>query len=172
MQDSILDTFFVDGIAYEASCEGDEEDWCPIWSLIYKGVLLRSLASVIQVAPQTKDKLADVLRSSAEAAVEQCTGGDSGRVCGFYWSDDENYGPQEGDANGGREALNVLAAVSVLLVDDAGPPNTQAAVDGNTNDGNSDLNAGTDGDGNGAATIGISFLGCTFSILVLVAGWI
>lgn len=49
----------------------------------YKGFTHRWLAVVAQIAPFTERRIARALRTSAESAVLQCTGGASGRECGF-----------------------------------------------------------------------------------------
>lgn len=90
----------------------------------FKGYVHRWMAVVSQLVPSTTKKIRDVLTKSAEKAVAQCTGGDTGRVCGLYWSSGEFRDPRADGTSGAGEAMNVLAAVSSLLIDDASPPVT------------------------------------------------
>lgn len=92
--------------------------------LSFKGYIHRWLTVVTQIAPFTREKLLPILRKSTEAAVKQCTGGASGRVCGFYWSDGVFVDPAVDKTTGAGEAMNVLAAVSSLLANDKNGPVT------------------------------------------------
>lgn len=100
----------------------------------FKGYLHRWLTNVVQLAPFTSDKIRPLLHSSTEAAIKQCVGGDSGRACGFSWTS----GTFDGKMGAGQQ-MNVLAAVSSLLVDHASAPLT--AKSGGTSQG--DVNAGS-----------------------------
>lgn len=51
------------------------------------------------------------IKSSAEAAIETCTGGENGRMCGMRWSLREF----DGDVNLGQE-MGVLSALMTMLV--------------------------------------------------------
>lgn len=75
------------------------------------------MAVTAQLAPFAKERIFSVLRTSAEAAVKQCTGGASGRACGFRWG----TGLYDGTDGVGPE-MNVLAALMSLLVEDTQPP--------------------------------------------------
>lgn len=130
--------FFPDGIAYELPCEG-RHGACTPDMLSFKGYVHRWLSVVTQIAPFTRETLIPVLRKSAEAAVKQCTGGDTGRRCGFYWSEGVFVDPAVDRTSGAGEAMNVLAAVSSLLIDQADPPATN--LTGGTSRG--DSNAGS-----------------------------
>ncbi|KAI5460837.1 glycoside hydrolase [Mariannaea sp. PMI_226] len=137
--DSVLKTFFPKGIAYEASCE-PRKGACSTDMLSFKGYVHRWLAVVTQVAPYTKQKILPVLKTSAQAAVKQCTGGESGRACGFYWSDGVYVDTAVDKTSGAGERMNMVAAVSSLLIEDAAPPLTNTT--GGTSKG--DPNAGQD----------------------------
>lgn len=119
--DNLLKSFFPDGIAYEVPCEGGRG--CTTDMLSFKGYVHRWLTVVAQIAPFTADKILPVLRTSAQAAVNQCTGGDTGRRCGFYWSSGEFVDPSVDKTTGAGEQMNVLAAVSSLMVNEPNPPN-------------------------------------------------
>lgn len=92
-----------------------------------------------KIAPFTSEKILPVLATSAAAAIKQCTGGANGRLCGFKWKS----GVYDGKTGVGQQ-MNVLAAVSSLLIENTPPPVT--AKHGGTSKGNSD--AGTKGDSN------------------------
>ena len=127
--------FFPDGIAYEVACE--EHMSCTTDMLSFKGYLHRWMATVGRIAPFTHDKIMAVLQTSTAAAVSTCTGGASGRVCGFKWSTKAYDGLQ-----GAGQQMNVLAAVSSLLIDQTSGPVTN--LTGGTSSG--DPNAGASSD--------------------------
>lgn len=137
--DAFIDRFFPDGILFEYNCE-QGKGYCKTDQLSFKGYVHRWLAVVTQIAPHTADLILPVLKSSAEAAVKQCTGGETGRVCGFYWSKGEFVDPGKDLTSGAGEAMNVLAAVSSLLIDEADGPVTKKT--GGISEG--DPNAGVD----------------------------
>lgn len=102
--------FFPDGIANELPCESRKI--CITDMLAFKSILHRTLSTVPALAPHTRETLSAVLRSSAEAAVKQCTGGESKRQCGFYWSEGVFVKP---NTTGVGETMGVLSAVQGLL---------------------------------------------------------
>src|SRR4051812_41827161 len=107
---NLLTVFFPNGVAKEISCESEETITCTTDMLSFKGYIHRWLAVVAQLAPFTKDRILNTLHSSTSAAVSQCTGGSSGRVCGFRW----NQGVYDGTDGAGQE-MNVLGALLSLL---------------------------------------------------------
>ncbi|KAI1079794.1 glycoside hydrolase family 76 protein [Whalleya microplaca] len=123
--------FFPNGTAYEPSCE---TGICTTDMLSFKGYLHRWLAVTTQVAPFVKERIMGVLKTSTESAVKQCTGGDNGRMCGFHWTS----GVFDGQTGAGQQ-MNVVAALSSLLIDDAQEPVTNST--GGTSQG--DPNAGS-----------------------------
>jgi len=112
----ILRDFFEDNIAYEIPCEG-RHGACTADMLSFKGYVHRWLAAATKVAPKWEKKILDVLRTSAEAAVKQCTGGETGRKCGFYWREGVYVDTAVDKTSGAGEQMSVLAAVSSLLID-------------------------------------------------------
>lgn len=144
--------------------------------LSFKGYVHRWLAVVTQVAPFTRDTILPVLRDSAKAAINQCTGGATGRKCGFYWNLGEYVDIAVDHTTGAGEQMNVLSAVSSLLIEDAEPPTTNFT--GGTSKG--DYGAGSlfshvqeelrpigSGDQAGAAIVTILFLGSALGMF----GW-
>jgi mannan endo-1,6-alpha-mannosidase len=137
--DSLLGYYFPDKIAIEVSCEGEKAGSCTADMLSFKGYTHRWLAVVSQVAPFTAERIRPILRESTLAAVKQCTGGSTGRRCGFYWKDGVYVDPGQDKTTGAGEQMNVLAAVSSLLIDTASAPVT--GVTGGISQG--DPNAGS-----------------------------
>jgi mannan endo-1,6-alpha-mannosidase len=82
----MLRTFFTNDIATEIKCQNSEVNECERDSLNFKNFACRWLATVAQVAPFCKEKILPVLKASASAALEQCSGGDNGRMCGYQWA--------------------------------------------------------------------------------------
>jgi mannan endo-1,6-alpha-mannosidase len=137
--DNIMKHFFKDGVAWEEICEEDRE--CNVDQIVYRNTMFRSLGAISLLAPATADKMAPIMEKSAEAAVEQCTGGSSGRQCGFFWVDGEFEKPQ---TSGLGEQMNALSAVTNLLLKDAEKP--QKEEKDNKGD-NKEENKGEKGDG-------------------------
>lgn len=77
MLDSFSKQFFRDNVIFETDCETRDPP-CTTDMLSFKGYCLRWLAVVTQVAPFTRDVILPVLRGSARAVVQQCTGAPSG----------------------------------------------------------------------------------------------
>ncbi|KAI2619018.1 mannan endo-1,6-alpha-mannosidase [Hypomontagnella submonticulosa] len=130
--DRTLEVFFPDNIAFEPSCENAK---CNADMESFKGYTARWLGTVMQLVPDTRAKIYPVLKTSAQAAVKQCTGGDNGRFCGFHW----NTGVFDGDVGAGQQ-MNVLGALISLLSPDVPAPLTNQT--GGTSKG--DVNAGSD----------------------------
>lgn len=130
-----LRVFFPDDIAYEVACESHMT--CTTDMLSFKGYLHRWMATTGQIAPFTQPQIMAVLATSTQAAISTCTGGASGRVCGFKWSTKTYDGTQ-----GAGQQMNVLGAVSSLLITQAADPVTNST--GGTSVGNP--NAGSQPD--------------------------
>lgn len=79
----------------------------------------------MMVAPHTIPKIQPVLQKSVQAAVNQCIGAPTGRRCGFDWTTGYKA-PDAGQSGttGACETMNVLGAVSSLLIFDAPAPVT------------------------------------------------
>lgn len=110
---------------------------CTTDMLSFKGYVARWMATITQIAPYTADKILPVLQTSATAGVNQCTGGTDGKTCGFGWAS----GAFDGSVGAGQ-TMNVLGAVSSLLIGQSKSPVTNAT--GGTSGGN--YNAGQDSD--------------------------
>lgn len=92
---------------------------CTADMLSFKGYLHRWMATATQIAPFLADKILPVLKTSTEAAISTCTGEANGRTCGFKWNTHAYDG-----SHGAGQQMNVLAAVSSLLITSAPPPVT------------------------------------------------
>ncbi|KAG8408100.1 hypothetical protein J3459_018170 [Metarhizium acridum] len=94
-----------------------------------------------QVAPFISETVLPVLRSSAAAAVKQCTGegeGEAdGRLCRSFWAREGSDG-----RTGVGEQMSALAAVTGLLVSKKAGPHTAKSGKGS---------GGSDNGGNGGA---------------------
>ncbi|KAI8656577.1 hypothetical protein LRP88_11878 [Fusarium phalaenopsidis] len=132
--DATLDNFFPDGIAVEIACEN--HGTCTTDMLSFKGYVHRWMSQATHLAPYISDKILPVLQTSAEAAIKQCTGGTTGRACGFKWAS----GKYDGKTGAGQE-MNVLAAVSSLLMEHTDPPVT--AKKGGISKGNPNAGSGS-----------------------------
>jgi mannan endo-1,6-alpha-mannosidase len=123
--DSTIRDFFPNNTAYEIACEPNKGG-CTADMLSFKGYVHRWMAVVTQVAPFTQPIILPLLKQSTQAAVNQCTGGETGRKCGFYWTSGEFVDPGVDHTTGAGEQMNVLAAVSSLLIDQTEPPTTNS----------------------------------------------
>ncbi|KAH6647332.1 glycoside hydrolase [Truncatella angustata] len=172
--DRTLELFFPKGIATEIACEDSES--CTSDMLFYKGILHRSLAYTMKLAPHTTETILPVLKTSAAAAVLTCTGGDNKRMCGFTWADGKF------DNSSAAAQTSVLSAL-VSVLQSYVEVNTTGSGGGNS--GNSTSTTGSSGGSDGASGSGNSTgsggssigtnIGVSFSVLVgglLVAGFL
>ncbi|KAI0596702.1 glycoside hydrolase family 76 protein [Biscogniauxia sp. FL1348] len=100
--------FFPAGVAAERAC-ADDEDACGADARFYKGLLHRAMAAAARAAPHTAGKVRAALRPSAQAAADQCTGGDGGRLCGGAWA---SGAFDDSDAGAQMSVLGALVSVS------------------------------------------------------------
>ena len=166
---------------YEVACERkDGTSTCTPDMLSFKGYVHRWLATITQVAPYKKDTIMPILRKSAEAAARQCTGGASGRQCGFYWNLGRFVDPGADKTSGAGEAMNVLAAVSSLLIGDAPAPVTNGTggtskgdpnAGGRDNTGQKPIEPITTADRAGAGVLTILILGSVVGMFVWMCGF-
>ncbi|KAH8664213.1 putative dfg5 protein [Xylariales sp. PMI_506] len=159
-----LDVFFSKGIAYEIACE-TPPSVCTADMYSFKGYDHRWLASTTQMAPYTLDTIMPILKTSTQAAVNQCTGGDNGRLCGFHWS----TGKYDGTPGAGQE-MDVLGALSSLLITTASIPYTNTT--GGTSVGNPNAGSSTSTDLNPLSPIntGDKAGAAIVTIIMLVGG--
>ncbi|KAK4197652.1 glycosyl hydrolase family 76-domain-containing protein [Triangularia verruculosa] len=177
LTNATLARFFEDGYHFELSCEG-RDGACSSDMLFFKGMVTRFLASTVQVAPFTKDRINEVLKTNAEAAVKTCTGGDNKRQCSFSWAKGKFH-----DSTDLPSQLNALSALTVLLQDEVSQKSfaTNATSNpgggsegGNGSGSNNQGNGGQDQNGNGnggsagtttRVTVGVLLAGLVAALL-------
>lgn len=153
-------------IMEEVACE--PVDRCNIDQQSFKAYLSRWLASTMQWAPDTYDRLMPWIKSSAMAATSQCSGGDNGRMCGMKWS----TGKYDGTTGVGQQmaALEVTLACMIRTRDPILTSETGGESKGDPNAGGSDIGRTeppplefgpvTAGEQAGAAVLTASIIGC------------
>ncbi|KAF9880808.1 glycosyl hydrolase family 76 [Colletotrichum karsti] len=132
-----LNVFFPNNIAFEVACE--EHNTCTTDMLSFKGYVARWMSVMTQIAPYTADQILPILKTSAEAGVKQCTGQANQRTCGFKWS----TGVYDGTIGAGQQ-MNVLAAVSSLLIGQAKAPVSNSTGGTSVGDPNAGSNSNND----------------------------
>lgn len=155
----IMDLFFKDGVAFESACESSGT--CNTDMYFFKGILHRSLAWTMKLAPYTADTILPVLKSSAAAAVSTCTGGDNGRMCGFSWTN----GTFD-SSNAGAQTSVLSALVSVLDLTDvvsSGSGSKSGSGSGSTGSGSS---SGSSSGGSSNSTTTQGSMGTNFGVSV------
>ncbi|KAI8623817.1 glycoside hydrolase family 76 protein [Xylariaceae sp. FL1651] len=139
--------FFDDGIAVERPCESF--NLCDTDQQSFKGYLMRWMAATSLMAPFTFDTLMPLVKSSATAAAQQCSGsppasqfkGDPGTACGFKWTAKANF---DGLVGVGQQ-MSALSALQYTLVKKAEVAKIPAtASTGGTSVGNVNAGASTD----------------------------
>lgn len=120
---------------YEPPCELIGK--CNVDQLSFKAYLSRWMAEVTQFAPHTYDSIMSKLIVTAQAAVAQCQGGETGTYCGFRWSS----GSYDGTMGVGQQ-MGTLDVLQSLLVKGVSGPVTSTT--GGSSEGNS--GAGTESD--------------------------
>lgn len=128
-------------VMYEVACE--PPGTCNTDNFSFKAYLSRWLTATTKLAPFTADYIMPKLRTSAVAAAAQCTGGDSGTMCGMKWTDN---GKWDGTKGVGQQ-MGVLEAIQGNLIASVAGPVT------NTTGGTSKGNAAAGGGSGGTPTI-------------------
>lgn len=101
-------------IMYEYACEPVET--CNYDQYSFKGYLSRFMWATTIVAPFTKDAITTLLRASASAAAQSCSGGRDGVTCGTKWY----TGGFDGTYGVGQQ-MSALETIQGLLVQYAPP---------------------------------------------------
>ncbi|KAJ4300078.1 hypothetical protein N0V88_002747 [Collariella sp. IMI 366227] len=111
LTNTTLAIYFPSGIIVELLCEGPRG--CDHRMTFYKGMTLRALMSVANLAPFLRDQIVrDALQPSAEAAVKTCNDGSNGRECAFRWTGDRGS-EKPGAAPIAMNALSALLGMSI-----------------------------------------------------------
>jgi mannan endo-1,6-alpha-mannosidase len=127
--------------------------------ILFKGILHRSLAWTMKLAPYTAANILPVLKTSAKAAVSTCTGGNNGRLCGFTWSEGKF------DNSSAPAQASVLAALVSVLQNtvstnssDSGSNGGSTGTSGGSGNGGAGNSSNPTGNGGSmGSSIGISF---------------
>ncbi|KAK4153153.1 glycoside hydrolase [Chaetomidium leptoderma] len=143
-------------ILVEYNCETGFHQTCNPGIHFYKGIYLRALANTAQLAPFTRDDIARRFRDSAEAAVQVCNGGPSGRACAYKWNMDANWEKRavnnDEGPGGAPEEMNALSVLLGLLVDE--PASKGFATNATVTQGEAGKGGGDGGAGNGDGSQG------------------
>ena len=102
-------------IMYESSCETSTS--CNTDQFSFKAYLARWMASSTQMVPDVQEAVLTLLRASAIAAAESCSGGLDNQTCGTKWY----VGGWDGTFGVGQQ-LSALEVVQGLLVNSTSPP--------------------------------------------------
>lgn len=124
---NIKSTFTQDNIIFESACEPKKT--CDTDMTTYKSVLIRSLAYTAFKAPFTADTIDPILKSTATAAANSCSGspssgfeGAKGTACGFSWDGKSSFDGM----TGAPEEMNALSALMVMLPEKAATNTTSS----------------------------------------------
>ncbi|KAJ5623862.1 CAZyme family GH76 [Penicillium lagena] len=149
----------------EISCELGED--CDRNQSCFKAFFSTWLAFMTTLVPFTTEQVMAKLRTSAQGAAKQCTGGTNGQQCGRRWYQSTWDGTQ-----GLEQQMSALGIFSASLVDDQQAPLTSrtggtsksnpGAGTSNSNDDAPQLRPITTGDQAGAGIVTVMF----------VAGWV
>ncbi|KAI0487282.1 glycoside hydrolase family 76 protein [Xylaria cf. heliscus] len=108
-----------DKVMIEVACEA--MTLCDVDQQSFKAYLSRWMAATTKWAPWTFDRIKQLLQNSAQAAVNQCTGGANGRMCGMKWAN--NSGLWDGTTGVGQQ-MAVMEVVLANMIQEAKPPVT------------------------------------------------
>jgi mannan endo-1,6-alpha-mannosidase len=112
-----LDVFFPENnIMQEVACENNGK--CDVDQHSFKAYLARWMAATTKMAPFTFDTIMAKLAPSAQAAAQQCSGGDNGRTCGSKWTMGATW---DGSYGVGQEMAALEVIQSNLIAQVAGP---------------------------------------------------
>lgn len=103
------DIFFNEGVMIEVACENNGK--CDVDQRSFKAYLARFMGYTAIVAPWTRQYLDPLLKSSATAAVKQCSAGANGNTCGLRWVDNG----KNDNMVGVGEQMSALEIVQALL---------------------------------------------------------
>jgi mannan endo-1,6-alpha-mannosidase len=112
-----LDVFFPENnIMQEVACENNGK--CDVDQHSFKAYLARWMAATTKMAPFTSNAIMAKLAPSAQAAAQQCSGGDDGRTCGLKWTMGTTW---DGSYGVGQEMAALEVIQSNLIAHVAGP---------------------------------------------------
>ena len=118
---------------YEVACE--PHGTCNTDNYSFKAYLARWMASSTKFAPFIYNTVMPLLRTSAIAAAQQCSGGSNGQMCGSKWTQGATWDGTQGVG----QQMSALEVIQTNLVSQAKGPVSNAT--GGTSKG--DPNAGS-----------------------------
>ncbi|KAK8073734.1 glycosyl hydrolase family 76 [Apiospora phragmitis] len=124
-------------IMFEVACE--PVNLCNVDQQSFKAYLSRWMAATTKWAPWTFNRIKPLLKNSAVAAAQQCTGGDNGRMCGVRWVN--NSGVWDGTTGVGQQ-MSAMEVVLANMIEKAEAPvtnDTGGTSEGNAGAGGSDI---------------------------------
>lgn len=111
------DVFFPENnVMQEVACENNGK--CDVDQHSFKAYLARWMAATTKMAPYTYNTVMAKLGPSAQAAAQQCSGGDNGRTCGLRWQDGSTW---DGSYGVGQEMAALEVIQSNLIAQVSGP---------------------------------------------------
>ena len=120
---------------YEVACEGPNT--CDTDNYSFKAYLSRWMAASTKYAPFTYNLVMPKLRASAIAAVQQCSGGANGQMCGQKWT----QGAQWDGTQGVGQQMSALEVIQANLIQQVQAPVTNST--GGTSKGNAGAGGGS-----------------------------
>ncbi|RFU31159.1 hypothetical protein B7463_g5174, partial [Scytalidium lignicola] len=114
------DVFFPKGVMVEVACENNGK--CDTDQLSFKAYLSRWMAATTKMAPWTYDIVMARLRPSAQAAAQQCSGGNNGQTCGLRWQDGAKW---DGSYGVGQQ-MAALEVIQSNLISEVAEPLTNS----------------------------------------------
>jgi len=112
-----LGVFFPENnIMQEVACENNGK--CDVDQHSFKAYLARWMAASTKMAPFLYDPIMAYLAPSAQAAAQQCGGGDNGRTCGLKWTQGTTW---DGSYGVGQEMAALEVIQSNLITQVSGP---------------------------------------------------
>jgi hypothetical protein len=119
---------------FEVACEPNNN--CNVDQLSFKAYLSRWMAATTKVAPWTADQILPLLASSAQAAAQSCSGGDTGNICGTKWTQ-----PGWDGTFGVGQQMSALEVIQSNLIKQVSGPVSNST--GGTSKGNPSAGTGT-----------------------------
>lgn len=116
---TLIFDFFPNGIMTEA-CEPNMK--CNYDELTFKAYLSRWMAMTTQLAPFTAPSIKPVLKSSAVAAMKQCSGNFFPNNCGIRWSQNATWD----GSNGPGQQMAALEVLLSTIIEVVKPPLTNS----------------------------------------------
>lgn len=115
-------------IMSEVICEPNGK--CDTDNYSFKAYLSRWMAASTKYAPFMYDIVMPKLRASAIAAVQQCSGGSNGQMCGMKWTQGATWDGSQGVG----QQMGALEVIQANLIDSVSKPFTNST--GGTSKGN------------------------------------